>query len=171
MRKFLLIISAGNLSPLINFSISIAMHQLTETELVNMGIPVEQSPIISFQGKRFHRGPSFSLKNREIGISYCEREESKGYNFLLVENRTSVTVWKEERVAVVDIKSQAKRQHFIDSCRQELTKRIGPMASLIIDELVDNNKSLADEKLIELIAEQIPDAKVAQEFTEKMKSS
>jgi hypothetical protein len=144
------------------------MQKLTETELVNMGIQVDQSPIISFQGKRFRRGPSFSLKNREIGISYCQREESRGCNFLLVENKTAVTVWKEEQVAVVDSKLQIKRQHLIDNCRQELTKCIGPMASLIIEELAPEAESVEAEKFIKLIAEQIPDAKLAQEFTENM---
>jgi hypothetical protein len=151
---------------------SISMRKLTEAELVNMGIHADQSPMIFFQGKCFHRGPSFSLKNRAIGISYCQREESRGYNFLLVENKTSVTVWKEEQaVVVVDSQLQVKRQHLLDNCRQELMKCIGPMASLIIDELTPEADSLEAEQFIKLIAEQIPDAKLAQEFTENMTSA
>jgi hypothetical protein len=147
------------------------MQELTSTKLEAMGIFVETQSTILFQGKHFSRGPSFSLRNKAIGLSFCEREERRGYNFLLVETPTSVIVWKEIKVATEianEISNKSilvfDKQSFIECCRQELTNCIGPMAVLIMDELTSDLKLIHPNDFLNKIEAQIPDSKIAAEF-------
>ena len=143
------------------------MQELTSTKLEAMGIFVETQSTIVFQGRHFSRGPSFSLRNRAIGLSFCEREERRGYNFLLVENPTSVTIWKEIKVAkkiAHESISGFNRQTFVECCRQELTNCIGPMAIMIIDELDSDQELVMPSDFLDSIEAQIPDSRLANEF-------
>jgi hypothetical protein len=45
-----------------------------------------------------------------------------------------------------------------------LKKCIGPMATLIIDELINGSEPLTSTQLVDRIAAQIPDPKLANEF-------
>jgi hypothetical protein len=147
------------------------MQELTSAKLEAMGILVEIHSTIVFQGRHFSRGPSFSLRNRAIGLSFCEREERRGYNFLLVENHTSVTVWKEIKVAA-DFANKSilgfDRQTFMECCRQELTNCIGPMAVLIMDELASDLALTTPNNFLDRIEAQILDSKLAAEFRNKV---
>ncbi len=150
------------------------MQELTSTKLEAMGIFSEMKSMIIFQGKKFSRGPSFSLRNRAIGISFCEREERRGYNFLLVESAVSVTVWKEIKTTIEISNSsfiELDKRNFIACCRQELTKCIGPMASLIIDELISDLELTTPTQFLERIEAQIPDSKLVTEFRSNIMSA
>lgn len=147
------------------------MQELTSAKLEAMGIFVETQSTIVFQGRHFSRGPSFSLRNRAIGFSFCEREERRGYNFLLVESPTSVTVWKEIKVGTKIANEsipEINRQTFIEYCCQELTNCIGPMAILIIDELASDLELTIPNDFLDRIEAQIPDSKLAAEFKTNM---
>ncbi|MFW9257439.1 serine/threonine protein kinase [Nostoc sp. KVJ20] len=57
---------------------------------------------------------------------------------------------------------------FIKSCHQGLAYHIGPMANVIIEEILDENPYISPEQLIELIARQIPDFQAAIEFRKRL---
>jgi hypothetical protein len=143
------------------------MQEFTSTKLEAMGIFVEIQSTIVFQGRCFSRGPSFSLRNKAIALSFCEREERRGYNFLLVESPTSVSVWKEIKVATKITDESIPgfdKQAFMECCRQELTNCIGPMAILIINELSSNLELVTPNDFLDKIEAQIPDSKLANDF-------
>ncbi len=155
----------------------INMQELTSIELKEMGILSEGESMILFRGKQFSRDPSFSLRNRQIGVSFCEREERRGCKFLLVENESSVTVWKEisnvlnnANNLIPELNEQLFREYnfdktvFLEYCREQLTKCIGLMASLVIDELVADPTLLTPTQCLDRIDNQIPDAKLATQF-------
>jgi hypothetical protein len=138
---------------------------LTVEKLAEMGISIGHTSTITLQNKEFHIGPTFSLKMRAAAIGFCEQEERQGTKCLLIENATALTVWTYIPPASTEkIGSDLKKKEFIKRCHQELTKCIGPMATLIVDELVNGEESLKSSQLIERIIEQIPDPKLAAEF-------
>lgn len=57
---------------------------------------------------------------------------------------------------------------FIEYCRRELTSYIGPFASILIDEILNNNSEFTPEELIESIIIEIPDCEMAQKFRKRM---
>ncbi len=134
-----------------------------------MGISPDRSSKIIFQGKEFIRGSSFSIKNKNIGIDFCHTEEKKGYHCLLIEDSNSVTVWKSTIVKDQNSSSaKVERNELINRCRRELINCIGPMAELIIDELSDELDNMSPEQIVQFLAEQIPDPKLAVNFRHSM---
>ena len=67
-----------------------------------------------------------------------------------------------------DIKESGLETKFIERCQKELAYIIGPMASLIVEEILVQYAPLSPEDLINAIAEQIPDIKRAIEFKRKL---
>ncbi|MEH1865448.1 MAG: serine/threonine-protein kinase [Nostoc sp.] len=57
---------------------------------------------------------------------------------------------------------------FIKHCQQELAYRIGPMANLIIEEILDENPYISPDQFVELIANQIPNFQAAFEFKKSL---
>ncbi len=57
---------------------------------------------------------------------------------------------------------------FIKNCHQGLAYHIGPMANMIIEEILDENPYISPEQFIELIARQIPDFQAAIEFKKSL---
>jgi hypothetical protein len=133
-----------------------------------MGLSPANTSNFTLNGKEFQIGPTFSLKMRDVAISFCEKEEREGKECLLIERSTAVTVWTQVKQPK---RSSPKldKQAFIERCNQELTKSIGPMASLIIDELLNGSELLTPSQLIDRIAAEIPNQKLAEEFKRKMK--
>lgn len=62
------------------------------------------------------------------------------------------------------------KKQFIKQCQQELAYAIGPMASLIVEEVLGQYTPLSSEELVIALAEQIPDRKSAIEFKRKLLS-
>ncbi len=58
--------------------------------------------------------------------------------------------------------------NFVKRCEQELAYCIGPMASLIIEEILAEQKPLSHHALMEALAQQIPDVKKAMEFKQRL---
>jgi hypothetical protein len=148
------------------------MDILTSNELESMGVLHDRSTKIVFQGDEFTVGPSFSKNNKGISINFCTQEEKNGCRCLLVESSSAVTVWKcvnptKEKLLEQDL-SRIKKEKLLGQCRLELTKCIGPIATLIIDEIEDEINNMPRIKFIDMIAEQIPDPKIALAFKKNM---
>jgi len=60
--------------------------------------------------------------------------------------------------------------NFVKRCEQELAYCIGPMASLIVEEILPQQLS-SNHELIEALAQKIPDAKKAIEFRQRLLSN
>jgi hypothetical protein len=148
------------------------MDTLTSSELELMGISPDKSNKLIFRGREFVIGPSFSTNNKGISVNFCIQEEKQGHRCLLVESSSSITVWKS--VKTVKSKpenhqsSESKKEELVDHCRLELTKCIGPMAALIVDELEDEANNMSQIQFVDMIAEQIPDSKIALAFKKSM---
>ncbi|MEH2161800.1 MAG: serine/threonine-protein kinase [Nostoc sp.] len=59
---------------------------------------------------------------------------------------------------------------FIKHCQQQLAYHIGPMANLIIDEILSENPYIPPDQFVELIVRQIPDSQAAFEFKKSLSS-
>lgn len=61
-------------------------------------------------------------------------------------------------------------EKFIEDCRRELTIFVGPFASIIIDDTLNNNPELTPKELIESLIAQIPDSERAENFKKRIKT-
>ncbi|MEB3355687.1 MAG: protein kinase [Synechococcales bacterium] len=59
---------------------------------------------------------------------------------------------------------------FIVRCRQELVQIIGPMAGFLIDDLLADDPTLTQMRLIEAIASEIPDEQLAEQFRQRLEN-
>ncbi|MEH1908759.1 MAG: serine/threonine-protein kinase [Nostoc sp.] len=57
---------------------------------------------------------------------------------------------------------------FIKRCQQELAYHIGPMANLIIEEILAQNPDISPDQFVELITREIPDFQAAFEFKKSL---
>jgi hypothetical protein len=57
---------------------------------------------------------------------------------------------------------------FIARCQQQLAYHIGPIASLIIEEILAETPDTSPDQFIELLARQIPDLQAAFEFKKSL---
>jgi hypothetical protein len=152
---------------------------LTIEELAELGILSRNTDNFTFQGQEFRVGPTFSLKMRSAAVSFGEQQEQQGCECLLIERTNAITVWtavaksieKPIEQPVKKKKSTFNREAFIACCRQELTKSIGPMAGLIIEELANCQEQLEPRQAIEWIVTQIPDSRLAAEFKQNIKQA
>ena len=69
-----------------------------------------------------------------------------------------------------NIQRRSLETRFIKRCQQELAYFIGPMASVIIDEILVQYATSSPEELVEALAEQIPDTQKAIKFKRKLLS-
>jgi hypothetical protein len=58
---------------------------------------------------------------------------------------------------------------FLEHCRQELMRCMGPMASFLLEDILAQSPHLAIEQLIEVLVAEIPDHQRAQEFKNRIK--
>jgi hypothetical protein len=148
------------------------MDILTSNELNSIGVFPDRSTKLVFKGREFVLGPSFSLSKKSAGISFCAQEEKDGHRCLLVESSSSITVWKcvkNEQEEPPDYHlSTIEREMLIDNCLLELTKCVGPMATLIIEDLKGEVTNMSRAQVINIVAEQIPDTKLALAFVQSM---
>lgn len=57
---------------------------------------------------------------------------------------------------------------FVERCNQALTRCIGPVASMILEDVLMNNPAMTPQQLVEAIAAEIPDSQQAQAFQKSM---
>ena len=58
----------------------------------------------------------------------------------------------------------------IELCQRELASYIGPIARLIIEDILSENVVITGKQLIESLAAEIPDSKLAQEFKQNLEN-
>ena len=145
---------------------------LTPEELAVMSGTTERASVLTLKGKQFILGPAFSSKMKSAAIGFCEQTEVDGHACVLVEDPTSITVWQELKSVPKEIQPPVEKfnkDRFVNLCTIELTKCIGPMASLIIAESIDSTEPINPNQLIDRIVDQIPDPKLAKEFRHNLK--
>lgn len=59
---------------------------------------------------------------------------------------------------------------FIEDCRRELTSFVGPFASIMIDETLNDRPELTPKQLVETLISQIPDRERAQQFKTRIEA-
>ncbi|HAX79345.1 MAG TPA: serine/threonine protein kinase [Cyanobacteria bacterium UBA11372] len=59
---------------------------------------------------------------------------------------------------------ESLKPEFLDRCRQELTRCMGPMANLLLEEILNQSPHLTAVQLVEALAAEIPNPKRAAEF-------
>ena len=145
---------------------------ITPEELAVMCANTERSSTLTLEGKKFSLGPTFASKMKSAAIGFCEQEESDGHACVLVEDLTGITVWRETQNVPEEVQPKVEKfdkNRFIKLCTVELTKCIGPMASLIMAESIESTESINPNQLIDRIVERIPDPKLAKEFKHNLK--
>ncbi|WP_204137229.1 protein kinase [Halomicronema sp. CCY15110] len=60
--------------------------------------------------------------------------------------------------------SLLQNEAFVSRCREELTRCIGPMATLIIEDAIDQYPDASPHELVEILASQLSDGKQAEQF-------
>lgn len=93
-------------------------------------------------------------------------------NQLRHKNETLTEVqWEEPTQARVTFSEQTDpvisnvlTPEFLARCRQELTRYVGPFASFLLDDILEQDPQLTKGELVEALAAEIPESKRAQEF-------
>ncbi|MEM9006578.1 MAG: protein kinase [Cyanobacteria bacterium P01_F01_bin.86] len=57
---------------------------------------------------------------------------------------------------------------FLNQCREELTRSIGPMASVLVDDMLEQYPHVTPQELVALLAAQLSDGKQADDFTSRI---
>lgn len=89
-------------------------------------------------------------------------------------NQPGETIFSSPTSSAIPQIGQIKQQQpslqpgFIKHCHQELAYHIGPMANLVIEEILDQNPYISPDQFIELIAREIPDFQAAFEFKKSL---
>ncbi|BDI17286.1 hypothetical protein ANSO36C_30880 [Nostoc cf. commune SO-36] len=94
-----------------------------------------------------------------ISQSYSQAEETV---FSLPNSPTS------QQIGRIEQQQPSLQPAFIKSCQQELAYHIGPMANLIIEEILSQNPYISPDQFIELIAREIPSFQAAFEFKKSL---
>jgi serine/threonine-protein kinase len=66
--------------------------------------------------------------------------------------------------------SKALSDSFLECCRRELTRCIGPIAKLLVKQVTTDNPDIDRTTLIEALATQIPNPRLAAEFRQQLRS-
>ena len=66
-------------------------------------------------------------------------------------------------------KSARVNPQFLDHCRQELARCIGPLADCIIEDILADSPDLTPQQLVEALAVEIPDSRRSQDFVHSIK--
>ena len=131
----------------------IAPPSLSPIKLTNS----EDIPLANSKQQRIQQTPNSPIESPQILENQVLEETS------LEASRNSVSRITHTRQN--DIKSE-----FIQLCQQELAYCIGPMASLIVEEILVQYKPRSPEDLVDALAEQIPDMQKAIKFKRKLLS-
>jgi serine/threonine protein kinase len=59
---------------------------------------------------------------------------------------------------------------FVDRCREELAYHIGPIAGLVVEEVIAQNTPTSLQQFVEILAQEIPDPQAGLEFRRKLLS-
>lgn len=70
--------------------------------------------------------------------------------------------------ATRSIISELASSSFINACRQELTRCIGPMANVIVEEMMDQYPQATPEEFVDILAGQLSDGRQATDFISRI---
>jgi hypothetical protein len=168
----------------------------TEAELLNLGITLSDAIHIEIGSQSFNLVFSFSVNMRSFANKFCQRQEEQGYICLLVETKEKVLVWQQEATTISnelyleeldspapssDLTGDLIRQmltnslsieilmpELIDLCKASLAEYIGPMAQIVINDIIDSGYYCPAPEFINIVALQIPEKDAANEFRNKL---
>lgn len=63
----------------------------------------------------------------------------------------------------------SQNPQFVDYCKQQLTNVIGPLASMVMEQTLEENPDIASKDFVEVLAQKIPDTKRAESFRNDVK--
>ncbi|MGB3761170.1 MAG: serine/threonine-protein kinase [Rivularia sp. (in: cyanobacteria)] len=63
----------------------------------------------------------------------------------------------------------SQNPEFIDYCRSQLTNFVGPFASVVMEQTLEENPDMMSKDFVEVLAQKIPDAQRAESFRSKIK--
>lgn len=63
----------------------------------------------------------------------------------------------------------SQNPQFVDYCKQQLTNVIGPLASMVMEQTLEENPDIASKDFVEVLAQKIPDIKRAESFRNDVK--
>jgi hypothetical protein len=127
---------------------------------------------------------------------FCQREEEKGAICLLVKTDEKVLVWQQEITAISNeisleeldspeqssdltgdlirnmltqsLSIEVMLPGLIDLCTKILAEYIGPIAQVVIDDIIESGCYCLAPEFIDLVAAQIPEEFAAKEFKSKL---
>ncbi|MEA5449314.1 protein kinase [Leptolyngbya sp. CCNP1308] len=65
-------------------------------------------------------------------------------------------------------RSELQNPSFIETCRQELARCIGPMASVIVEDMIDQHPQATPEEFVEILAGQLSNGRQATDFVSRI---
>jgi hypothetical protein len=168
----------------------------TEEELLKLGITLSDAIQIEIGRQRFNLVFSFSANMRSFADKFCQRQEEKGAICLLVETTEKVLVWQQEitvssndlsledldlpepssdltgdlirNMLTQSLSIEVMLPGLIDLCTKTLAEYIGPIAQVVIADIIDGGCHCLAPEFIDLVASQIPEESAANEFRSKL---
>ncbi|WP_052050552.1 protein kinase domain-containing protein [Leptolyngbya sp. KIOST-1] len=92
-------------------------------------------------------------------------------SLLVVEPSWEQTINRSEAPTAADpsiVPSESHDPSFIATCRQELARCIGPMASMIVEEMIDQYPQATPGEFVEILASQLSDGRQASDFVSRL---
>lgn len=86
-------------------------------------------------------------------------------------NQTEETIFSSptnRQTGRIEQQQPSLQPAFVIHCQQQLAYHIGPMANLIIEEILDQNPDISPDQFIELLAREIPSFQAAFEFKKSL---
>jgi|GEM_PF-3209798 len=126
-----------------------------------------------FRGQLFRLGPKISKKLEQAALEYCQICCKAGQICLLQESDTHWIVWKQVRkvrrpiVAESLAPSNTLSSDFLDRCKQELMKCIGPVADLVVEQTLSEwrvTPIIEPQEFIKALSQRIPSSSMASMF-------
>ena len=151
----------------------------TSDKLELQSLPGHKTSQIIFRNKILTRGPDFAAKLWQTAKQYCERYYDPNRLCVLVEHSSYVSVWKENNEMPTDVREKKTQvlaletqqpiqielnDESIARCKQELAEFIGPISSIVCDQILAENPNIKIQEFIKAIAKQVPDKDKADEF-------
>ena len=68
-------------------------------------------------------------------------------------------------------RSELQNASFIKACRQELTRCIGPMASVIVEDMMDQYPQATPEEFVQILADQLSNGRQATDFINRIQGA
>ncbi|MDF5722967.1 MAG: protein kinase [Rhizonema sp. PD37] len=127
-------------------------------------------------------GPIASTLIREISVSAPNTEELVENLMLYLSGKQRIEFKKKAMARLQQnptrtqakssnsptIKNQAIDTSFLNRCEESLAEIIGPIAPALIQEALKSHTHLSPEELVNILAKEIPNAKKAQEFYQRL---